>query len=157
MELFFRFFWFFALFFSIMNAMMLKNRFQRDNEDYPERARGYRIYLAGYTAAMLVIWLAMGIGIEFFGVESFWTYAVPRYGLWYTVFWHGLLVTIGTAFCVWMVLLDGAEFMLAHPRILPRVPPKINLIRFRYVIYFVSLVVAEFMFWTGYFEPMFGL
>lgn len=155
MELIFRYFWVIALFVTFINATALKARFKKDSAAHPERARGYRIYLAGYTAAMVLIWLTMGIGIELFGIKNIWVFFQPRQGLWYTLFWHAILVIIGTAFCVWMVLLDGAEFMIAHPRILQRVPPKSNLIRFRYVIYFISLVVAEFMFWTGYFDPMF--
>jgi len=117
-----KYFWAVALAFGAINAISLRFKFSRIVREQPEHARGYAQLFWGYSVAVNVPWVVMGVGSTVGEVPTVWHYFRPQDGNpWVLAFWGGLLLLwlLGT---YWLFLARGAEMLAQHPGFLLGLP-----------------------------------
>lgn len=127
---------------TAVNAFILKLRSQHHIIDRPELAAGYRQLFTGVLLWGNLPGLVMGIGIEFGGVHSVFSYFRPRDGNPFVLAWFGVVVALWVLGFYWLFARRGAEFLVDHPGLLRGAPQSPAMIRLFYCIMVAGGVVG---------------
>lgn len=144
-------FWLFALVVTAVNAVIYRQRFQALAAEHPDRAEGYQRFLIGFVAVSAGLWLVMGFGIVFGGVQGVFGYFNPATGNPFVLAWHATLIAVWIAGIVWLFFLGGAQFFIDHPGLANFTPTKPIQVQLFYLLCLAGGVAAEVMMWSGFF------
>lgn len=143
-----RYFWAVLLVVSAINAVVLRRRFRAYAAEHPEREAGYRLALRWFVAVNLLLWGWMGLGIVVGGVPQVFAYLIPLAGGPYVLVWHMLYVALWFLALVWVLFLDGAEFLVAHPGLLRTKVSNPRLIKIMLGLMSVGVLLVELVLWS---------
>ncbi|MEP6670314.1 MAG: hypothetical protein ABJF10_14230 [Chthoniobacter sp.] len=114
----FRHGWLIAIAFNVFNAFALRARARTYILQKPELAGGYQRLFKGFLFWWSLPWIVMGIGIEWGGVPSIFSYFRPRDGNPFVVGWFAVIAVEWILGFYWLFARRGAEFLIEHPGLL---------------------------------------
>lgn len=110
-----KYFWFFAIVVTVINALIFKNKSKHYLQEDPKLKEGYSILFRGYLFWLNIPWIIMGIGCTIGGVPSVWHYFRPKDGNPYVLAWFGSVFVLWILGTIWLFYRSGAEMLSTHP------------------------------------------
>lgn len=146
-RLIFRHGWLMFVAVTCLNALILKIHSRQHIRERPELVAGYRRLVLGYLFWGNLPWLVMGVGIEFGGLPSIFSYFRPRDGNPFVLAWFGVVIALWILGFWWLFPRRGAEFLVEHPGLLRGLPRSPNLIRLFYCLSILGGILGLIFMW----------
>jgi hypothetical protein len=120
MQLIVKHFWILFIFFTILNAYLLKRRSNKYIQENPDLETGYNTYIKNTLIFGITPFLIVGVGILSNSVNNMFDLFQPRLLNPFVVAFHFCVVTYWILGIRWIYFKNGAEFFEVHPGLIQK-------------------------------------